>query len=40
MNPAASAMIQEIEQVLVQNSHHVGGDSIPVYKQDIKEVSR
>lgn len=40
MNPAASSMIQEIEQVLIQNSHQVGGDSIPTFKQDIREVSR
>jgi hypothetical protein len=40
MNPAASSMIQEIEQVLIQNSHQVGGDSIPTYKQNIKEVTR
>jgi hypothetical protein len=39
LNPAASALIQEIEQVLIKNSHNVC-DAIPTYKHDIREVTR
>lgn len=40
MNPAASSMIQEIETILVQNSHSAFGDAIPHYISDIKNVSQ
>ena len=39
MNPAASAMISEIETVLLQNSHSAFGECIPHYIENINQVS-
>lgn len=40
MNPAASALIQDIEAICDQNSHTILGDCIPHYVSDIQKVSQ